>query len=64
MESAKLVKVMDEPLRALQELENSMRSLGLLEDQTVHDLTLDDETVQVQSKVSSHVIQKEYFILI
>ncbi|KAG6832347.1 hypothetical protein H0H87_001811 [Tephrocybe sp. NHM501043] len=31
-ESAKLVKVMGEPLRAITELENSMRSLGMLDD--------------------------------
>jgi serine/threonine-protein kinase ATR len=51
MESAKLVKVMGEPLRAIQELENSMRSLGLLDD-NVLDLTGDDEeTHQMKAKV-------------
>lgn len=51
MESAKLVKVMGEPLRAIQELENSMRSLGLLDD-NILDLTGDDEeTHQTKAKV-------------
>ncbi|KAF8076761.1 hypothetical protein FPV67DRAFT_1472577 [Lyophyllum atratum] len=44
VESAKLVKVMGEPLRAVQELENSMRLLGMLEDSpNIVDLTLDDD---------------------
>lgn len=44
VESAKLVKVMGEPLRAVQELENSMRLLGMLENSPdVVDLTLDDD---------------------
>lgn len=51
MESAKLVKVMGEPLRAIQELENSMRSLGLLDD-NILDLTGDDEeTHKMKAKV-------------
>ncbi|KAJ7156082.1 hypothetical protein C8R43DRAFT_884346 [Mycena crocata] len=52
MESAKLVKATGEPLRALQELENSMRLLGLIEDRTdVLDLTEDDnETKRMKSK--------------
>jgi hypothetical protein len=51
MESAKLVKVMGEPLRAIQELENSMRSLGLL-DEHILDLTgEDEETLQMKAKV-------------
>ncbi|KAE9410202.1 hypothetical protein BT96DRAFT_913020 [Gymnopus androsaceus JB14] len=39
MESAKLVKAMGEPLRALQQLENSMHSESLLDDDSVVDLT-------------------------
>lgn len=53
MESAKLIKATGEPLRALQELENSMRLLGLFEDQSdVLDLTVDDdETKTMKAKV-------------
>ncbi|KAF8214176.1 hypothetical protein K438DRAFT_1902229 [Mycena galopus ATCC 62051] len=51
MESAKLVKATGEPLRALQELENSMRALGLLEEKNVVDLTEDDsETKRMKAK--------------
>jgi predicted methyltransferase len=54
MESAKLVKATGEPLRALQELENSMRALGLLQDRKDSiDLTGedDDETKRMKAKV-------------
>lgn len=51
MESAKLVKTTGEPLRALQELENSMRVLGLLEDKGVIDLTGDEEEKKMKAKV-------------
>lgn len=51
MESAKLVKATGEPLRALQELENSMRLLGLLDDKDVLDLTADDETTKMKAKI-------------
>ncbi|KAJ6615603.1 hypothetical protein B0H10DRAFT_2220252 [Mycena sp. CBHHK59/15] len=52
MESAKLVKATGEPLRALQELENSMRLLGLIDDRNdVVDLTEDDnETKRMKAK--------------
>ncbi|KAJ7228144.1 hypothetical protein GGX14DRAFT_547392 [Mycena pura] len=52
MESAKLVKATGEPLRALQELENSMRLFGLIEDRPdVLDLTEDDnETKRMKAK--------------
>ncbi|KAJ6486408.1 hypothetical protein C8R47DRAFT_1216527 [Mycena vitilis] len=52
MESAKLVKATGEPLRALQELENSMRLLGLIEDRKdLVDLTEDDsETKKLKAK--------------
>ncbi|KAG1764780.1 FAT domain-containing protein [Suillus placidus] len=42
MESGKLVRARGEPLRALQELENSMRILGLVDNKTI-DLTREDE---------------------
>jgi hypothetical protein len=48
MESAKLVKTMGEPLRALQELEKSMRLFGLIDDKpNVIDLTNDDEEAKM-----------------
>ncbi|KAJ7098650.1 hypothetical protein B0H15DRAFT_771712 [Mycena belliarum] len=52
MESAKLVKATGEPLRALQELENSMRLLGLIEERMdIVDLTEDDdETKRMKAK--------------
>lgn len=43
MESAKLVRARGEPLRALQELENSMHILGLVSSGNTPDLTRDDE---------------------
>ncbi|KAF7432763.1 serine/threonine-protein kinase M1 [Pleurotus ostreatus] len=46
IESAKLLKATGEPLRALQELENTMRQLGLSEDSTVVNLTLDEEEMK------------------
>jgi serine/threonine-protein kinase ATR len=53
MESAKLVKATGEPLRALQELENSMRLLGLFETDVI-DLTDDDEdTKKMKAKVGN-----------
>lgn len=58
MESAKLVKVTGEPLRAIQELENSMRLLGLIDNKPsdVLDLTGDDdETNKMKAKVSNYV---------
>jgi serine/threonine-protein kinase ATR len=52
MESAKLLKTTGEPLRALQELENSMRLLGLIDDgPDVIDLTDDDESKKMKGKV-------------
>lgn len=52
METAKLVKATGEPLRALQELENSMKLLGLLDEESVVDLTIDKETQKMRAKVS------------
>jgi len=55
IESAKLLKATGEPLRALQQLENSMRYYGLLEDSSdanMLDLTLDnDEATRLKAKV-------------
>jgi hypothetical protein len=52
MESAKLVKTTGEPLRALQELENSMRLFGMIADKhDVIDLTDDDESKMMEAKV-------------
>lgn len=51
VESAKLLKATGEPLRALQELENSMKLHGLLEDHDVLDLTVADEAKMMRAKV-------------
>jgi serine/threonine-protein kinase ATR len=57
MESAKLVKATGEPLRALQELENSMRLLGLIEETAdVIDLTNDDESKTLKAKVETMIL--------
>jgi serine/threonine-protein kinase ATR len=52
VESAKLLKATGEPLRALQELENSMKLHGLLEDHDVLDLTVDEEAKMMRAKAS------------
>jgi serine/threonine-protein kinase ATR len=52
MESAKLLKTTGEPLRALQELENAMRLLGIIEERSdLIDLTDDDESKKRKAKV-------------
>lgn len=51
IESAKLIKATDEPLRALKELENSMKLTGLLETSEIVDLTADEETTRMKAKV-------------
>lgn len=57
MESSKLVKAVGEPLRALQELENSMRLLGLLEGGNMIDLTEDDdEAKRMKAKVCVEIL--------
>lgn len=74
MESAKLVKATGEPLRALQELENSMRLSGLMEeDPDTIDLTADNdaELKRMRAKASTrlclcasdsaHVVVGTYF---
>ncbi|KAG6812100.1 hypothetical protein H0H92_004400 [Tricholoma furcatifolium] len=56
-ESAKLVKTRGEPLRALTELENSMKSLGMMHEAEgdVLDLTMDDlESKHMRAKASYH----------
>ena len=50
IESAKLVKASGEPLRALHELENSVKFLGLF-DENVLDLTMDVDTDMMKAKV-------------
>lgn len=55
MESAKLLKASGEPLRALQELENSMHRTGIVVDQQgTIDLTLEDneDFKSMRAKVS------------
>ena len=53
MESSKLVKATGEPLRALQELENSMRLLGLIESDVIDLTEDDDETKRMKAKASA-----------
>jgi serine/threonine-protein kinase ATR len=57
MEGAKIIKATGEPLRALQELENSMQLLGLIEDTSdVIDLTDDDdEAKRTKAKVGPEI---------
>ena len=55
IESSKLERATGDPLRALQDLENSMKRLGFLE--SVVDLTGDgDENVMLKAKVSRHTL--------
>lgn len=51
IESAKLLKASGEPLRALNELENSIKHLGLFDDQVL-DLTADSDSNRMKAKVS------------
>ncbi|KAF5387623.1 hypothetical protein D9615_000714 [Tricholomella constricta] len=61
IESAKLVKVMGEPLRALQELENSMRLLGMLDDSPdVVDLTVADDDESKNMKAKAQVLRARW----
>ena len=57
IESAKLVKATGDPLRALHELENSVKLLGLFDEDTVDiDLTSPDpETSRMKAKVKSNL---------
>lgn len=53
IESAKYVKAIGEPLRALQELENSMKLMGILDD-NMYDLTVDQSELKaIKAKVHS-----------
>lgn len=52
IESAKLIKASGEPLRALHELENSVKFLGLFNDDVL-DLTLDVDTEKMKAKAST-----------
>ncbi|KNZ76453.1 Serine/threonine-protein kinase atr [Termitomyces sp. J132] len=57
-ESAKLIKALGEPLRALTELENSMKSLGMLEESSnVVDLTQDDDEMKCMKAKASHILK-------
>ncbi|KAF9450926.1 hypothetical protein P691DRAFT_724995 [Macrolepiota fuliginosa MF-IS2] len=58
IESAKLTKATDEPLRALKELENSMKLAGLSEASDVVDLTIDEEMVRAKTK--AHVLRARW----
>ena len=51
IQSAKLLKETGEPLRALQELENTMRFLGLLSDNHLDLTENEDETRTLKAKV-------------
>jgi serine/threonine-protein kinase ATR len=56
MESAKLVRARGEPLRALQELENSMHILGLVDNSNTLELTRDDErSKRMKAKVQTYL---------
>ncbi|KIJ20461.1 hypothetical protein PAXINDRAFT_174826 [Paxillus involutus ATCC 200175] len=56
MESAKLVKATGEPLRALQELENSMRLSGITEDPDTIDLTAEDDKEFKRMRAKAHIL--------
>ncbi|KAF9006738.1 hypothetical protein BDQ17DRAFT_1389499 [Cyathus striatus] len=59
IESAKLTYASEDPLRALHELENAMKLLGMLEDtQNVLDLTVDDESQKLRAK--AHVLRARW----
>ncbi|KAJ7849841.1 hypothetical protein B0H14DRAFT_3085988 [Mycena olivaceomarginata] len=61
MESAKLVKATGEPLRALQELENSMRALGLLQERKDSiDLTGEDDEETKRMKAKALVLRARW----
>ncbi|KAG9317708.1 hypothetical protein JVU11DRAFT_1921 [Chiua virens] len=60
MESAKLVKATGEPLRALQELENSMRLSGLMEDSDTIDLTADDDAELKRMRAKAYILRARW----
>jgi len=51
IENAKLVKATNDPLRALTELDNSLKLAGLSEASNFLDLTVEDEDVRMKAKV-------------
>ncbi|KAG6891314.1 hypothetical protein C0992_009195 [Termitomyces sp. T32_za158] len=60
-ESAKLIKALGEPLRALTELENSMKSLGMLEGSSnIVDLTQDDDEIKSMKAKASQLLKSHY----
>lgn len=61
MESAKLAKATGEPLRALQELENSMRLSGLTEDPDTIDLTSDDDAELKRMRAKASICVAFFF---
>jgi serine/threonine-protein kinase ATR len=55
MESGKLVRARGEPLRALQELENSMRILGFVDNKTIDLTREDDQSKRMKAKVWTYL---------
>jgi serine/threonine-protein kinase ATR len=55
MESGKLVRTRGEPLRALQELENSMRILGFVDNNTIDLTKEDDQSKRMKAKVRTYL---------
>ncbi|KAL1690090.1 hypothetical protein GGG16DRAFT_56461 [Schizophyllum commune] len=58
IESAKYVKAIGEPLRALQELENSMKLIGILDD-NMYDLTVDQSELKA-IKAKAHLLRARW----
>ena len=54
IESAKLLKTSGEPLRALNELENSIKHLGLFDNQVL-DLTAEPDSNRMKAKVKAYL---------
>jgi serine/threonine-protein kinase ATR len=58
MESGKLVRAWGEPLRTLQELEKSMRILGLVDNNTIDLTREDDQFKQMKAKVWKYSLNR------
>ncbi|KAL1743103.1 hypothetical protein HDZ31DRAFT_83646 [Schizophyllum fasciatum] len=58
VESAKYVKATGEPLRALQDLENSMKLMGILDD-NMYDLTVDQSELK-RIKAKAHLLRARW----
>ncbi|TRM67831.1 hypothetical protein BD626DRAFT_449908 [Schizophyllum amplum] len=58
IESAKYVKATGDPLRALQELENSMKLMGILEE-NMYDLTVDQSELKM-IKAKAHLLRARW----